>query len=122
MLKAEATVRSKNPKAAVKVPGRVMGAYPGDRYAAIMTAYGLDMAPWDEAFPDWKTKPVYAVFFDMPFKTCTPEQWVDHAVKKGYKAEAAMNDYGQQCPEIQTMCFPADDPEEVNNNEMGNNA
>lgn len=113
MLTANARVRSKNPDAAVRSVGTVVGRFPGPAYAAMMEQYGLDMTPWNEAFAGWQEKPVYAVFFDMPFKTCTPKQWVEHAAKKGYKPDAAMADYGQQCPEIQTMCFPADDLEVV---------
>lgn len=106
-------VRSRNPNGAVKVPGRVQYVYSGQEYGDMVDARRLDMTPWDEGFPGWRAKGVYVVYFDLPFKTCTPKEWVEHAVKKGYSAEAAMNDYGSQCPELQSMCFPEDDLEIV---------
>ncbi len=122
MLKINTIVKSKNLKGAVKASGRIVKIYNGEEYAAIISnVYNTNITPWDTDFPEWKTKPVYVVMFDMPFKSCTPEQWVSHAVQKGIKAEKAINTYGTECPCTQIMCFPADDLEEIVPENSSNN-
>jgi hypothetical protein len=114
MLGVNDSVRSKNPEGTTKnFVGKVIGYYEGSSYAAMMERYGLNMAPWDAAFPGWQQKRVYAVHYDIPVKTCTREEWVKQAVSKGISAEAAADDYGPKCIETHSMVFPEDDLELV---------
>jgi hypothetical protein len=107
--KEDDIVISKNTAGAVRIPGRVFAVWDGEAYLTKMNQFRIDMRPWEEKYPGWTSKNVYAVFFEIPLKSCTPEEWEAQAVRKGQTPEAARKTYGPSCPEVQSMVFPEDD-------------
>lgn len=114
------TVRSKNPDGQVKISGTIVGLLDADFYVDNMLNNGGQRVPyvdpdviWGKTCPYWRKQLVAIVFFNIPQKSATKEEWVVSGVRQGFRKEDCEANYEKQCPIIQQMVLPVNDLVEV---------
>ena len=112
------TVRSKNPNGQVKIPGTLVGLLKADFYVDTMLNDNGKRNPhvdpdvvWGRLNPNWRNEPVAIVFFNIPQKSATKEEWVESGVQQGFRREDCEASYEHQCPFINQIVLPVNDLE-----------
>lgn len=114
------TVRSKNPNGQVKISGRIVGLLDAEFYVHSMLNKNGQRVPfidpdviWGKTCPYWRKELVAIVFFNIPQRSATKEEWVESGVRQGWRKEDCEANYERQCPMIQEMVLPVNDLVEV---------
>lgn len=111
-LKLGELVKSTNPDGQIKTPGIIVALINGEFYEKTMLPPNVDLdVAWGAKFPNWRTEGVAIVWFNVPQRTATLEEWVRTGVAQGYKEEDLRNNYETQCKVMNYTVFPLADLE-----------
>lgn len=101
--------------------GRLVALFDVWFFENVMCQQQPDSKTWDEACPDWRSKPLAMVYYADPQKTLTLEEWVNAGVEQGYDEAQSEKDYEEMCPTTQQVIYPLGDlePEEPQDDAVG---
>jgi hypothetical protein len=89
--------------------GTVKGIFDADYYYSLYPSSQSNLdETWTLKFPEWKSKCVAIVLFQVSVKIASEEEWISNSLRKGITHASY-----SMCPSTNFMAFPIDDLERI---------